>query len=77
MLEFNEAVIGETVKLIHLGYRYHFQDKKNKLVFRYDNTPHFPKLEGAPHHKHLPDKVAGVAKPSIFKIIEEAKQLAK
>jgi len=77
MLELNEAVIGETEQLMHLGYRYHFQDKQNNLVFRYDNTPHFPGLEGFPHHKHLPDIVAGVEEPSIFEIIEEAKQLAQ
>ena len=76
MLELNEAVIGETGQLMHLGYRYHFQDKQNNLIFRYDNTPHFPGLEGFPHHKHLSDKVAGAEEPSIFKVIEEAKLLA-
>ena len=77
MLELNESVIGETGQLMHLGYRYHFQDKQNNLVFRYDNTPHFPGLEGFPHHKHLPDKVAGAEEPSILKVIEEARLLAQ
>ena len=77
MLELNEAVIGETGQLMHLGYRYHFQDKQNNLIFRYDNTPHFPGLEGFPHHKHLSDKVAGAEEPSILKVIEEAKLLAQ
>ncbi len=76
MLELNEAVIGETGQLMHLGYRYHFQDKQNNLIFRYDNTPHFPGLKGFPHHKHLSDKVAGAEEPSILKVIEEAKLLA-
>ena len=77
MLELNEAVIGEADHLRHLGYRYHFQDRQNNLVFRYDNTPHFPGLEGFPHHKHLPDKVAGAEEPSILKVIEQARQLAQ
>ena len=77
MLELNEAVIGETGQLMYLGYRYHFQDKQNNLVFRYDNTPHFPGLEGFPHHKHLSDKVTGTKEPSILKVIEEAKLLAQ
>ena len=77
MLELNEAVIGEADHLRHLGYRYHFQDTKNNMVFRYDNTPHFPGLEGFPHHKHLPDKVAGAEEPSILKVIEQARQLAQ
>ncbi|WDN90785.1 hypothetical protein BuS5_03756 [Desulfosarcina sp. BuS5] len=77
LLELNEAAIVEAGQLIHLGYRYHFQDKQNKLVFRYDNTPHFPDLEGFPHHKHLSDKVTGTEKPSILEVINEARLLAK
>lgn len=77
MLELNEAVIGVAGHLRHLGYRYHFQDGQNNLVFRYDNTPHFPELENFPHHKHLPDKVAAAEQPSILKVIEEARLLAE
>ena len=77
MLELNEAVIGEAGRPRRLGYRYHFQDEQNKLVFRFDNTPHFPGLENFPHHKHVPDKVAGAVEPSILKIIEEARRLAQ
>jgi len=77
MLELNEAVIDEAGHARHLGYRYHFQDEQNNLVFRYDNTPHFPGLEGFPHHKHLSDKVTSAEEPSILKVIEEAKLLAQ
>ncbi|MBV6517474.1 MAG: hypothetical protein DCC43_13440 [Candidatus Brocadia sp.] len=38
MLELNEAVIGESGRPRRLGYRHHFQDEQNKLVFRYDNS---------------------------------------
>ena len=71
MLEVNEALIGQEDHIRHLGYRYHFQDVQNKLIFRYDNTPHFPGLQSFPHHKHLPDKVAAFKQPSIFDVIEE------
>jgi len=77
LLEVNEAFFVEMEHIKHLGYRYHFQDKQNNLVFRYDNTPHFPGLEGFPHHKHLSDKVTGTEEPSILKVIEEAKLLAQ
>ena len=40
-LEINEAVLAELDSIRHLGYRCHFQDVSNQLVFRYDNTPHF------------------------------------
>lgn len=77
LLELNEAIVGEAGQIRHLGYRYHFQDGQNNLIFRYDNTPHFPELESFPHHRHLADKVTGIEEPSIVKVIEEAKLLAQ
>lgn len=73
----NEAVIGEEERVRHLGYRYHFQDANNNLVFRYDNTPHFPEVENFPHHKHLPNGVAPAEQPSIVEVLEEARLLSK
>ncbi|MFQ5676868.1 MAG: toxin TumE [bacterium] len=60
-------------KLEHLSYRYHFQDKNNNLIFRYDNTPHFNNLETFPHHKHLPNEVTASQRPPITEVIEEVK----
>ncbi len=77
LLELNEAVIIESGHIRHLGYRYHFQNSQNNLVFRYDNTPHFPEINSFPHHKHLKDNVVAVDKPSILKVIEEARLLAQ
>jgi len=73
MLALNEAVIEKNDNLTHLGYRYHFQDRQNKLIFRYDNTPHFPHLNSFPNHKHIPDNVIECDKPSILHVITEAK----
>lgn len=76
LLELNEALVYESGKLQHLAYRYHCQDPKNRLIFRYDNAPHFPNLKTFPHHKHLPNDVIPVTKPLITEVIEEAKKLA-
>ncbi len=75
LLELNEAVIIETDNLRHLGYRYHFQDRENSLVFRYDDTPHFPSLASFPHHKHGKNNVTASVKPSIVNVIHEAKSI--
>jgi len=77
LLELNEAAIVEAGHVKHLSYRYHFQDRENNLVFRYDNTPHFPDLKSFPHHKHQENKVSPVEKPPILKVIEEARLLAQ
>jgi hypothetical protein len=34
------------------SYAYHYQRADGTLVFRYDDTAHFPELETFPHHKH-------------------------
>ena len=74
LLEINEAVVIEDNSLVSLDYRYHCQDENNRLIFRYDSTPHFPDLSSFPHHKHLPDTVIPSDKPDIDKIIKEAEQ---
>lgn len=61
-----------TINIIWLSDRYHFQDDQNRLVFRYDNTPHFPDIESYPHHKHTQYLVLPGTRPSIPQVIEEA-----
>lgn len=76
LLELNEAIVLEGKRRKHLNYRYHFQDEQNHLIFRDDDTPHFPNLKTFPHHKHLSDKVISVKRASILDVIEEARQVA-
>lgn len=76
MLEINEAVIVENGVLKTLGYRYHAQNSVNELIFRYDNTPHFPALSTFPHHKHFGDSVIASNKPDLQDVLEEAKMKA-
>lgn len=33
-------------------YAYHYQRSDGSLLFRYDNSAHFPNLPNFPHHKH-------------------------
>lgn len=72
LLEINEAVTVEADTLAALGYRYHCQDKANVLIFRYDDTPHFPELPTFPHHKHTRDSVIAHNKPELLDVLNEA-----
>lgn len=74
LLELNEAVIVEANVIEHLDYRYHLQDVRNRLLFRYDNTPHFPDIDTFPHHKHIRNSAGQSTRPSIQQVIEEAMQ---
>jgi hypothetical protein len=72
LLEINEAIVVEKEVLMWLDYRYHYQNQGNRLIFRYDSTPHFPDLPSFPHHKHLPDVVIACEKPDITEVLREA-----
>ena len=74
LMEINEALVVQENRLVPLDYRYHFQDKENNLIFRYDNTPHFPHIASFPHHKHLPNKVRASQKPDIEQVLREAEE---
>ena len=74
LLEINEAVIVEKGSLVPLDYRYHCQNGQNRLIFRYDSTPHFPNLSSFPYHKHLPGEVIDSDRPDLSAVIEEAER---
>lgn len=74
LLEISEAIIVENGGLKTLGYRYHFQDAGSELIFRYDNTPHFPHLPSFPHHKHLRNAVVASSKPDLLDVLQETKK---
>jgi hypothetical protein len=75
LLEINEAIIVTDLRLEFLDYRYHFQDEQNRLIFRYDSTPHFPALPNFPHHKHLANQVISSQKPKISQVLKEVREL--
>lgn len=73
LLEIREAIFLEYDGSLNiLAYSYHFQDINNAMIFRYDNTPHYPNLETFPDHKHLLDAVLAFRKPTIQQVIREA-----
>ena len=73
LLEVNEALQVQSQTLVWVDYRYHYQNAKNQLIFRYDNTPHFPALMSFPHHKHLPNQVIACTRPGLIQIFQETR----
>ncbi len=58
-------------------YVYHYQTADGAMIFRYDNTPHFPALPTFPHHKHLADEVTVAAcnAPTLADVLAEIEAL--
>ena len=54
-----------------LSYSFHYQNKDNELIFRYDNAAHKPRL-AFEEHKHLHDgAIVEAIAPDFFAILEE------
>lgn len=53
-----------------LSYSFHYQDRENYLIFRYDNAKHKPDL-GYADHKHADNTIIPSTIPDIEEVIVE------
>lgn len=73
-LDFSELVrLSDTLELIN--YRYQWLDKDKNPIRRWDNTPHFPQWENAPHHVHIGEQVFPGSPVNIFSALDEITSL--
>ena len=74
MLHFREYIDAE-YGIERLMYSYHYMDRSQRLVFRYDNADHHRELNLAnyPHHKHADAEKSIITSsaPSFFDVINE------
>jgi len=76
-LEFSEYMhVASGRRIVVVTYSYHWADAEDKLISRWDNTPHFPGLPGFPHHIHdgPADQVRPGQATDIFAILDEIVQ---
>ena len=72
LLHFREFVTTQP-ETQRLSYTYHYQRADGALVFRYDDSPHYPDLPNAPHHKHDGDEtnVVPSSAPDLAVVLKE------
>lgn len=60
-------------------YVYQYQDRNGILLFRYDNSPHFPQLPTFPHHKHdgSESNVTNATPTHLGAVLDEIRSLLK
>lgn len=59
-------------------YAYHYQRADESVIFRYDNTRHYPKLPSAPHHKHVGEsEIITSEAPDLFQVLKEIEALLR
>ena len=75
-LNFREFVNTQP-RVERFTYVYHYQAADGSMVFRYDDTPHFPDLSSYLHHKHLSDGTTVVAcdAPTLAQVLAEIESL--
>ena len=53
-----------------LAYSFHYQDKNNALIFRYDNAIHKPAMPSI-SHKHIKGEIVEYDAPTLKDVLEE------
>jgi hypothetical protein len=72
VLEFAIYALGKNKKIMFDKYRFQYMDSRKRLIFRYDNVPHYKNVSTFPYHKHRHDgKVIESAIPQFRDILEE------
>ncbi len=72
LLVINEAIeIYGKHDMKRANYVFHYQHADGVLIFRYDNSPHYPHLATFPAHKHLPDQVIAAEAPDLADVLRE------
>lgn len=75
-LHFRELVDTQA-RVIRIMYSFHYQRENGSLIFRYDDTPHFPTLPQFPHHKHIGSQtdVIPAQPPDLTTVLREIETL--
>ena len=74
-----KAVIADNTELFireytdekERNYSYHWQDKNQNLILRWDNAPHHNGISTFPHHKHIKGKIKDNFNIDCFSILKE------
>lgn len=69
-LHFREFLDASERTISKLTYTYHYQDKDNLLIFRYDNARHRPRLSSL-EHKHTPAQAVETSAPVLEDVLLE------
>lgn len=56
-------------------YRFHWMDRANKLIVRWDSAPHHKKLENFPFHKHEGRDVMSFAELNLIDALNHIRKL--
>jgi len=71
VLEFAIFADKASQKITVNKYRFQYMGEDSRMIFRYDNAPHYPDIASFPHHKHSIDSVMPSSMPGIKDLLNE------
>jgi len=74
LLDFVEVLRYDGVEINKKKYKYNFRTFNSKLIFRFDNAPHYPKIKSFPHHLHSISEVSESVEPTIYQVLQKIKK---
>ena len=76
-LHFRELVEFRVDVVTRHMYSFHYQDSEEIMVFRYDDTEHYPDLPNFPHPKHVgsSQEVVSAQPPDLMSDLQEIEQI--
>lgn len=76
-LHFREFVqVKQSEPVYRYTYAFQYMKADGTLVFRYDDSKHFPHLSTAPHHKHTGENdVLAASAPDLFQVLKEIEDI--
>ena len=71
----SRLIFSEIISPKKKDYRFHYMDKANRLIKRWDSAPHHRQIKSFPFHIHTPSGVSEsslVSLPEILEVIASA-----
>ncbi|MEI6126349.1 MAG: DUF6516 family protein [Pseudomonadota bacterium] len=54
----------------HRDYRFHYMDRNQKLICRWDTAPHHHEIKTFPYHQHTPKKVMESEEVNLIEVLD-------
>jgi len=67
----NILYLRRDIETEELRIQYHYQSADGRLLFRYDNSPHYPHLSTFPSHKHVGNEIIAAEPPEFADVLRE------
>jgi hypothetical protein len=70
----SKIYVHERISLDKSHYSYHWQDRDDNLMLRFDDAPHHKEIETFPHHQHEGEEIKPLKQPTFDHFLQKISQ---